>query len=719
MERDKEVWKSMYRMLKQVLHNDVYGKLKISYDSLQDDIEKTMFLDVACCFIGYEEEYVISLWEACGFEPKYHLAVLKRKSLLKISEREIHSGKYMSKSKVLLMHDQIRDMGRRIANNRSPTELCNYSRIWSGDNIMKVLNGDKRNKMDGDLPRNLNLNYDTKIFQKMPNLRLLRVDDATLEGNFQCLPPTLRWLGWCYCPLEKLPSNFYHEEIVMLDLSHGCFKLAWSDWLENKLFQRLKVLKLSYCQNMSESLDFSGFPQLEKLYLNNCRSLFNLHESLGQLQQLVYLNLAFCPSLKKLPDTICRLSSLQKLILSHCSSLRELPESIGDLKESLVELFLDYTGIEALPDSFGLLKKLDVLDLSQCFELLDLSRSFENMTSLRFIHLSGGRAKLRNIPNLPSTLVELRLCEFVEAYSSAVDNMYNLKRLELLCLKTLCGKEEQFIRGVVRTSYIEFRKLGFGMRELSFGVVNHICVHYRWLTHSQVQSSPFLVEGECLRANNEGLRQIWIGLQDQRDEGLFRKYVIDDDDDDDDDDEICRRRLVMHVSMRVSGFDPIFARQVKGALRVKTTLEFKARIHGHKDQKISYCESSRLRFEDVEFINRDIHGVPKFRRFDYLNIECVHRFKGFDWFGFQLEGGDTIEILEVDQYHDPADEYGRERGIRCTVTELNLFLMKEDEEPNLKMFYNNPSSTTVAPNKKRRLTDQGEYCSEDYHEDLH
>ncbi|XP_042517840.1 disease resistance protein Roq1-like [Macadamia integrifolia] len=143
MEKDKEVWKSMHRMLGQVPHNDVYGKLKISYDNLQDDIEKTMFLDIACYFIGYDEEMVISIWEACGFEPKYRLGVLKRKSLIKITEVRMGKDMYISKSKVLSMHDQIRDMGRRIANNQSPTEPDNYSRVWSCDNIMKVLSSGK------------------------------------------------------------------------------------------------------------------------------------------------------------------------------------------------------------------------------------------------------------------------------------------------------------------------------------------------------------------------------------------------------------------------------------------------------------------------------------------------------------------------------------------------------------------------------------------------
>ncbi|XP_042488164.1 disease resistance protein RPV1-like isoform X3 [Macadamia integrifolia] len=309
------------------------------------------------------------------------------------------------------MDNQIRGMGRAIVNNQSPMEPGKRSRLWSRDIIMKVLKGGKWNEMvDGiqlSFSSNENSCLQTDGFKKMPKLRLLQVDGATLKGSFQCLPSGLSWLGWRGCPLDEIPAKFYHEELVMLDLSHGQFKQAWNSWLGNKLFQQLKVLKLSWCLSRSKSPDFSGFPLLERLYLDNCESLVNLDESIGQLQELVYLNLEKCSSLKKLPNNICRLSSLQKLIFSHCISLRKIPESIGNL-ESLVELFLNKTNIEALPDSVGLLKKLEVLDLSLCHKFVNLPRSMENMTSLHHIELSWCN-KFGSIPKLPSTFIQLHI----------------------------------------------------------------------------------------------------------------------------------------------------------------------------------------------------------------------------------------------------------------------------------------------------------------------
>ncbi|XP_042519331.1 uncharacterized protein LOC122093135 [Macadamia integrifolia] len=312
----------------------------------------------------------------------------------------------------------------------------------------------------------------------------------------------------------------------------------------------------------------------------------------------------------------------------------------------------------------------------------------ENMTSLHYILLSG-RANLRYIPKLPSSLIELRLCEILESST----DLHNMKRLELLCLKQLCMMEEQFIRGVVRTSYGEFNVL-----EHMSGV-DQFCVHYSGLSHDQVPSSPFFLKGACKAVNNKGRRQIWIRLQ-ERDACLFRNYLIPDDE--------IYSRLIIHISLRVSGFDPILAGLVDDVVRVNTTLNFKACIHSSKDQKITYCET-RLRIEDIELINPEKDEVHNLKGVDYRYIDHVHRFRRFDWFGFQLEGGDTIEILEINQEdlpHDDDDdadnEYSHERGICCAVTELNLFVIKE--EPNLEMCYS--QSITAAPEKEEERTNE-------------
>ena len=57
------------------------------------------------------------------------------------------------------------------------------------------------------------------------------------------------------------------------------------------------------------------------LYLNCCKSLAVLPESIGQLRALTELNLGGCSSLVALPESIGQLQVLTELNLEWCSSL--------------------------------------------------------------------------------------------------------------------------------------------------------------------------------------------------------------------------------------------------------------------------------------------------------------------------------------------------------------------------------------------------------------
>ncbi|XP_035545994.1 disease resistance protein RUN1-like [Juglans regia] len=79
--------------------------------------------------------------------------------------------------------------------------------------------------------------------------------------------------------------------------------------LNARVLDNLKVFDLSYSENLIEIPDFSGVPNLEEINLEDCRSLCELHPSIGSLKHLNELVLNKCSSLEKLPD----LSSLECL----------------------------------------------------------------------------------------------------------------------------------------------------------------------------------------------------------------------------------------------------------------------------------------------------------------------------------------------------------------------------------------------------------------------
>jgi hypothetical protein len=53
--------------LKRIPHDQIQKKFRISFDALSDNIEKDIFLDISCFFIGMDKNYVIQILDACVF----------------------------------------------------------------------------------------------------------------------------------------------------------------------------------------------------------------------------------------------------------------------------------------------------------------------------------------------------------------------------------------------------------------------------------------------------------------------------------------------------------------------------------------------------------------------------------------------------------------------------------------------------------------------------
>jgi len=95
-----------------------------------------------------------------------------------------------------------------------------------------------------------------------------------------------------------------------------------------------------YCADGHEFEAASGIMSLFKR--NKCahckmkksqhRFVPGLPDTIGNLENLQELNLAYCRNLAGLPDTIGNLENLQNLNLADCRSLAGLPDTVGDLK---------------------------------------------------------------------------------------------------------------------------------------------------------------------------------------------------------------------------------------------------------------------------------------------------------------------------------------------------------------------------------------------------
>ncbi|CAN6446007.1 unnamed protein product [Victoria cruziana] len=333
--------------LKANQNEEIFDKLKLSYDSL-DDNEKHVFLDIACFFLGnkgyrwWVVDEVKQFWEACGFHPELAINVLKRKALIKIIQwKKMDDTLYYDlKDKVgrwrFEMHDQIRDMGRKIVKE----ERKSCSRFWKYDpKVKRALQG--RGKRVRSVQGIMSYRTDqmeqlaSPDLQQMNDLRMFHVEGGIFKG-FPRFPKRLKWLGLPNCqhipddvPTDaaSIPSN----DLVVLDL---CRNIDVAGLLlsisRTQIFSKLKVLDLSYT-DITVTPDFSTIPYLVKLTLVQCRALVEVHESLGKLKDLTWLDLRRCQELTKLPDTICNLTSLEFLSLQGCERLVQLPEEFGNL----------------------------------------------------------------------------------------------------------------------------------------------------------------------------------------------------------------------------------------------------------------------------------------------------------------------------------------------------------------------------------------------------
>jgi len=79
------------------------------------------------------------------------------------------------------------------------------------------------------LPRDNEKCFSTKAFKKMKRLRLLQLAGVKLDGDFEYLSRSLRWLSWNGFSSTHIPTNFYRENLVSIELENSNVKLLWKE----------------------------------------------------------------------------------------------------------------------------------------------------------------------------------------------------------------------------------------------------------------------------------------------------------------------------------------------------------------------------------------------------------------------------------------------------------------------------------------------------------
>ncbi|XP_040998239.1 disease resistance protein RUN1-like [Juglans microcarpa x Juglans regia] len=371
--RDIHYWRSALEKYKKIPPKDILETLRISYDDL-DESEKSIFLDIACFFTGEEEEYVTKVLDACGFFPNCGIKVLLDKSLITIS-------KY---GRLIFMHDLLKDMGREIVRQESPEEPEKRSRLWSPEDVRHVLEETKgTNKIQGiliEFPKQDWIDLNPETFSAMKRLRIFINRNTRLSREPNYLSNELRILDCRSYPGYSFPQNFNGEKLVVLKMYESLFK-ELGDGLKN--FQNLKTMKFSECEFLTKIPDVSGLHTLERLEIQDCNNLVELHQSIGFLDKLVELKIKNCESLTRFPSFL-KLRSLEMFILSNCERLEKFPEIDSEMKcLTTVEAMTHTTAIKELPSFIGNITSLRRLIIGGCYNLSHVL--INNISQLQYL----------------------------------------------------------------------------------------------------------------------------------------------------------------------------------------------------------------------------------------------------------------------------------------------------------------------------------------------
>ncbi|ESW06182.1 hypothetical protein PHAVU_010G027100 [Phaseolus vulgaris] len=357
-ERTKREWNRVLLQLKKIPELIKFDQiLKISFDGLCNQMEKDLFLDLCCSFVGKGRAYVTKILNGCGIEADSGIRVLIERSLIRVN-----------KNNKLGMHSLLRQMGRKI--------------------IGEIIDEDMKLAILFSSPG-------TRVIQGWPSTRdsPVGVRDSSrllkLAADSKFLSAKLRWISLRGFSSEYLPNHFYLHDAIVIDLKHSFLRLVWK---EPQVLTWLKVLNLSHSKYLIETPDFSGLPSLEQLILEDCPRLREVHQSIGCLSNLILLNLKDCTSLSNLPGEIYKLKCLKTLILSGCSKIDLMDIDIVGMK-SFMTTIAENTAMKQLPFTIVSPKSIGYISLRgleglshNLFPFIIRSRMSPTMNPVSYIH---------------------------------------------------------------------------------------------------------------------------------------------------------------------------------------------------------------------------------------------------------------------------------------------------------------------------------------------
>ncbi|KAF3449357.1 hypothetical protein FNV43_RR10085 [Rhamnella rubrinervis] len=461
--RSIEEWVSALKKLEKVPNKDIQKVLRTSYEGL-DDMEKDLFLDIACFFAHYEEfkrdEVESILYEE---ESTIEISILNDKSLVTIDEDD----------DVISMHNLLQQMGFAMVCEEDK-EPGKRSRLWIAKDISNVLEKASGTEKIKSLSLHLcdlekNVKVSPKAFSKMSNLQYLKIishKDAQFKLIHDDGPglefyssDKLRYFCWDFYPYKSFPSGLNPENLVRLSLTDSQLVQLWNEDEPPPALEKLKSIDLHRSKNLTQLPNLSRATNIESICLRSCTSLVQV-AGISAANNLRRLFLCDCTELKILPTSICNLKSLEFLDLSGCLNLESFPQILEPM-ERLRRISLKETTIKELPQSsIENLKALSRLDLSHCktieFLLKDMCR-LRHIYKLEYLDVSSCE-KLESIPELPPSLtcLDVKFCDNLKSIQTLPPSLTCLDAKDCKSLEKISSWRTPLVQEQRCFSYIRF-----------------------------------------------------------------------------------------------------------------------------------------------------------------------------------------------------------------------------------------------------------------------
>ncbi|KAL9678580.1 hypothetical protein QQ045_016427 [Rhodiola kirilowii] len=225
-----KLWEEQLAKLESFPNRELLDILKLSFDSLEDDNDKDIFLHVAFFLVGMRKNHAVQILESCELHPNIGLENLNSRCLVTVDRDD-----------KLTMHHIVQEMGKDVVKQEDQSEPGKRSRLWSSKDAYRVL----RNNEGTMRIRGLRIGF------PMPHT------GSSLEcENTRQIPKRIGWLAFLQPTLPPITGN---SRLVHI---HA--------WEAGKWLGALSFLNLSHSHHLVDNPDFSLAPDLEWMSFEDC-----------------------------------------------------------------------------------------------------------------------------------------------------------------------------------------------------------------------------------------------------------------------------------------------------------------------------------------------------------------------------------------------------------------------------------------------------------------